>query len=85
MIQAKADYVKEHGTAEGLVIVAHSSGNHAMAMSSAATMFGVPAHIVMPKTSPRVKQEAVQGYGGKITLCENPSKEVGLLHYSLYT
>ena len=49
-----------------------------MAVSLAAKTFGVPAHIVMPKSSPHVKQESVRGYGGNITLCDQPTEEVGL-------
>ena len=49
----------------------HSSGNHAQAVAMAARLCGYEAQIVMPKTSPEVKQQAVMGYGGKITLCEN--------------
>ena len=77
----KSDYVEKHGTAEGLAVVTHSSGNHAMALSLAAKTFGVPAHIVMPKTGPRVKQESVRGYGGNITLCEHPTEEVSIHVY----
>ena len=74
---AKSEYIEKHGTTEGLAVVTHSSGNHAMALSLAAKTFGVPAHIVMPKSSPRVKQESVRGYGGTITLCEHHTEEVG--------
>ena len=31
---------------------------------------GVKAYIVMPSSAPKVKQEAVLGYGGMITICE---------------
>src|SRR5215831_13940070 len=51
-------------------IVTHSSGNHAAAVSCAAAWRGVPAWIVMPKTAPAVKCNAVEAYGGKITFCE---------------
>jgi threonine dehydratase len=51
-------------------VVTHSSGNHAQALSLAARWRGVPAYIVMPEDAPRVKKEAVEGYGGKITLCK---------------
>lgn len=77
---AKSDYTQKHGTTEGLAVVTHSSGNHAMALSLAAKTFGVPAHIVMPKSSPHVKQESVRGYGGRITLCEHPPEEVSIIH-----
>ncbi len=51
-------------------VVCHSSGNHAQALALAARMRGIEAHIVMPRTAPRLEQDAVAGYGGKITLCE---------------
>ncbi len=51
-------------------IVTHSSGNHAAAVSCAASWRGVPAWIVMPKNAPAVKCKAVQAYGGRITFCE---------------
>jgi len=51
-------------------IVTHSSGNHAAAVSCAATWRGLPAWIVMPKNAPSVKCKAVEAYGGKITFCE---------------
>lgn len=51
-------------------VVTHSSGNHAQALALAARVRGVPAHIVMPKTAPLVKKNAVEGYGGIVTLCE---------------
>lgn len=51
-------------------VVTHSSGNHAQALALAARTRGIPAYIVMPKTAPAVKKAAVEGYGGKITLCE---------------
>ena len=69
------DYSKRHGSSDGLIVVAQSSGNHAQALSLAAQSCGVPAHIVMPHTSPAVKCEAVKGYGGIITLCE-PTEQV---------
>jgi threonine dehydratase len=51
-------------------IVTQSSGNHAAAVACAAAWRGIPAWIVMPKNAPRVKVEAVEGYGGKIAFCE---------------
>ena len=51
-------------------VATHSSGNHAAALSRAAALRGIRAHIVMPSNSPRLKQQAVAGYGGQITLCE---------------
>ena len=51
-------------------IVTQSSGNHAAAVACAAAWRGAKAWIVMPKNAPRVKCEAVEGYGGKIAFCE---------------
>jgi threonine dehydratase len=51
-------------------VVTHSSGNHAAALARAAALRGIAAHIVMPSNSPKPKQAAVAGYGGKITVCE---------------
>lgn len=54
----------------GRGVSTHSSGNHAQALALAARLRGVPAYIVMPSNAPRVKKEAVAGYGGRITYCE---------------
>jgi len=51
-------------------VATHSSGNHAQALALAAAMKGVPAFIVMPRTAPSVKKEAVKGYGAKIIECD---------------
>jgi len=50
--------------------VTHSSGNFAGALSLAARERGILARIVMPSNAPRVKVEAVEGYGGVVTFCE---------------
>lgn len=60
--------LSEDAAARG--VVTHSSGNHAQALALAAQLRGIPAHIVMPRNAPVVKQAAVAGYGGRITLCE---------------
>lgn len=51
-------------------VVTHSSGNHAAALARAAQVRGIAAHIVMPTTTPSVKQEAVRGYGAQVTMCQ---------------
>jgi threonine dehydratase len=51
-------------------VLTHSSGNHAGALSLAASMRNIPAYIVMPRNAPQVKKDAVQTYGGIITECE---------------
>ena len=51
-------------------IIAHSSGNHAQAVSLVSSLLGIKAVIVMPRNSPRVKLEATKGYGADVVLCE---------------
>ncbi len=51
-------------------VATHSSGNHGAALARAAGLRGIPAHIVMPRNAPMVKQRAVAGYGGNIIFCE---------------
>ncbi len=50
-------------------VATHSSGNHAAALSRAAQLKHIPAYIVMPENSSKVKIAAVKTYGGKITFC----------------
>ena len=50
-------------------VATHSSGNHAAALARAAGLKQIPAYIVMPENSSKVKIEAVKHYGGKITFC----------------
>jgi threonine dehydratase len=51
-------------------VVTPSSGNHGAAVACAARWRSVPAYIVMPRNAPKVKFQAVEAYGGKITYCE---------------
>ena len=51
-------------------VVTHSSGNHAAALSLAASVSGVKPYIVMPESAPAVKKNAVAGYGAEITFCK---------------
>ena len=51
-------------------VATHSSGNFAQALARAASILNVPSYIVMPNNAPRVKVDAVLGYGGDITFCE---------------
>ena len=55
---------------EGAAITTHSSGNHAQAIAFAARQVGLPAYIVMPRTAPQVKKDAVRGYGAEVIECE---------------
>lgn len=51
-------------------VTTHSSGNHAQAIALAANMRGIRAIIVMPENAPKVKVNAVKGYGAEIRFCE---------------
>jgi threonine dehydratase len=58
-------------------VATHSSGNHAAALALAAKKRGIPCFVVMPRTAPKPKIEAVRHYGATITFCEPnlPSRE----------
>ena len=51
-------------------VATHSSGNHGLSLSYAAGRRNIPATVVMPKTAPKAKKDAVKGYGAKIVECE---------------
>ena len=51
-------------------VATHSSGNHALSLSYAASRRGIPVSVVMPKTAPEAKKAAVRGYGGVVFECE---------------
>ena len=51
-------------------VATHSSGNHGSAVARAAKLRGIPAHIVMPSNSAKVKVRAVESYGAQIVFCE---------------
>jgi len=51
-------------------IVTVSAGNHAQAAAYACARLRIPCHVVMPASAPRVKVEAVRGYGATIVLHE---------------
>ena len=49
-------------------VIAASAGNHAQGVALSAQKLGIPATIVMPKTTPEIKVAAVQRYGAKAVL-----------------
>jgi threonine dehydratase len=55
-------------------VATHSSGNHGAAVARAAKLRGVPAYIVMPSKSAKVKIRAVQSYDAQVVFCE-PTEE----------
>ena len=52
-------------------VATHSSGNHALSLSYAAGRRGIACNVVMPRTAPQAKKDAVRGYGGVIVECES--------------
>ena len=51
-------------------VATHSSGNHGTCLSYAAWRRGIPCTVVMPRTAPQAKKDAVRGYGGRVVECE---------------
>lgn len=49
-------------------VVCASAGNHAQGLALSAKHKGVKATIVMPRTTPQIKVDAVRGHGGKVIL-----------------
>ncbi|MGA7276212.1 MAG: pyridoxal-phosphate dependent enzyme [Candidatus Udaeobacter sp.] len=56
-------------------VATHSSGNHGAAVARAAKLRGIPAHIVMPSNSAKVKIRAVESYGAHVVFCEPTEQE----------
>lgn len=58
-------------------VIAFSSGNHAIAVSTVAKLFAIPATIVMPSDSPRIKIETVRDLGAELITYDriNESRE----------
>src|SRR5438093_610434 len=55
-------------------VATHSSGNHGAAVARAAKLRKIPAHIIMPSNSAKVKIRAVESYGAEVVFCE-PTEE----------
>ena len=49
-------------------VIAASAGNHAQGVSMGASRLGIEAVIVMPRTTPGIKVDAVRGWGAKAVL-----------------
>ncbi|NIA25688.1 MAG: pyridoxal-phosphate dependent enzyme [Gammaproteobacteria bacterium] len=57
-------------------VVTHSSGNHGQALAYAASIRKIPCAVVMPDTAPRIKVDAVRGYGADVVFCPQPEREI---------
>ncbi|MEP1209519.1 MAG: beta-hydroxyaspartate dehydratase BhcB [Rhizobiaceae bacterium] len=51
-------------------VATHSSGNHGLCLSYAAGRRGIPASVVVPRTAPEAKKQAMRGYGANVVECE---------------
>lgn len=49
-------------------LITASAGNHAQGVAYAAKLYGVPATIVMPTTTPLMKVNRTKGYGAEVVL-----------------
>lgn len=49
-------------------VIAASAGNHAQGMALSGTHLGIPTTIVMPRTTPEIKIDAVRSFGGTVVL-----------------
>ncbi len=56
-------------------VVTHSSGNHALALATAAAARGIPAHVVMPLNASPMKRAAVEAAGAAVHACGNTASE----------
>ena len=56
-------------------LITYSSGNHGQAVALAAALTKTNAVVVMPENAPRVKREAVLGYGASVDLVGPSSDE----------
>lgn len=62
----KISTLSEEEREKGLVTA--SAGNHAQGVAYAAKIYGVPATVVMPTTTPLIKVNRTKGYGAKVVL-----------------
>ena len=50
-------------------VVTHSSGNHGAALALAARTRGIPAHVVVPEDTVKLKVAAIRSYGASVHFC----------------
>jgi threonine dehydratase len=62
----KLQQLSEEEKAKG--VIAASAGNHAQGLALGAKHLGIKATIVMPRTTPNIKVDAVKARGGKVVL-----------------
>jgi threonine dehydratase len=62
----KLHHLTEEERKRGVITI--SSGNHAQGLAYAASLFGSPATVVMPRTTPPNKVNAAKGYGAEVVV-----------------
>lgn len=70
-------HLPEDARARG--VIAASAGNHAQGVGMASELIGVPATIVMPRSTPVIKVERTRAYGAQVVL-EGAHYEEAYLH-----
>ena len=65
----KISTLSEEERKKGLITA--SAGNHAQGVAYAAKIYGVPATIVMPTTTPLIKVNRTKSYGAEVVLYGN--------------
>ena len=56
-------------------VVAHSSGNHAIAVAHAGAVLGIPVTVVMPSDAPAIKRERTVALGARVEVVGPASDE----------
>ncbi len=56
-------------------VIAYSSGNHGQGMALAGSLLQVPITIVSPHNAPRVKLDAIRGYGAELVLYDKQTQQ----------
>jgi len=64
-------------------VIAASAGNHAQGVALSATKLGVEATIVMPRTTPPIKIDAVKNLGGNVVLVGDSYDEASVFAKNL--
>jgi threonine dehydratase len=69
-LRGATNAVQSLAAAAATGVATHSSGNHGTALAIAAQRRGIPAVVVMPRNTARVKIAAVRRFGAEVVLCE---------------
>jgi threonine dehydratase len=62
-------------------VATQSSGNHGQAVAYACAVRGLEATIIMPEHAPRIKVDAVRGYGAEIVFCPQSERDQTLAEF----